>query len=102
MSLASPPPPAGPRVGADEWVAREQERREYLPSWLGTIQRANERIGWWPKLAAAGLAGLVLPRLGLGPFQVQVGIDALVIALLAVGLNIAVGWAGQLDLGYIA
>jgi ABC-type branched-subunit amino acid transport system permease subunit len=107
MSLASPspptePPPAGPRVGADEWVAREQDRREYLPSWLGSVQRANDRIGWWPKLAAAGLAGLVLPKLGLGAFQVQVGIDALVIALLAVGLNIAVGWAGQLDLGYIA
>src|SRR5204863_108993 len=40
--------------------------------------------------------------LGLGGFQLQVGIDALVIALLAVGLNIVVGWAGLLDLGYVA
>jgi hypothetical protein len=44
MSLDSPPPPAGPppagpRVGADEWVAREAHRREYLPSWLGRAQR---------------------------------------------------------------
>jgi len=102
MTLSSPPPPAGPRVGADEWVAREQERRAYLPSVLGTAQRALERIGWWPRLAAAGLAGLVLPLLGIGPFQLQVGIDALVIALLAIGLNIVVGWAGMLDLGYVA
>ena len=50
----------------------------------------------------AGLAGLALPLLGLGGFQLQVGIDALVIALLAVGLNIVVGWAGLLDLGYVA
>ena len=49
-----------------------------------------------------GLAAAALPLLGLGGFQLQVGIDALVIALLAVGLNIVVGWAGLLDLGYVA
>src|SRR5690348_2707723 len=102
MSLDSPPPPAGPQVGADEWVAREAHRREYLPSWLGHVQRQAERIGWWPRLAAAGLAAAALPLLGLGGFQLQVGIDALVVALLAVGLNITVGWTGLLDLGYVA
>jgi ABC-type branched-subunit amino acid transport system permease subunit len=94
--------PPGPQVGADEWVARQAHRREYLPSWLGRAQRETERIGWWPRLAVAGLAGVLLPSLGLGGFQLQVGIDSLVIALLAVGLNIVVGWAGLLDLGYIA
>jgi ABC-type branched-subunit amino acid transport system permease subunit len=92
----------GPQVGADEWVARQAQRREYLPSWLGRAQRASERIGWWPRLAIVGLVAIALPSLGLGAFQVQVGIDALVIALLAVGLNVVVGWAGLLDLGYIA
>ena len=102
MSLDSPPPAAGPQVGADEWVARQEHRREYLPSWLGTAQRASERLGWWPRLVLAGLAGLALPLIGLGGFQLQVGIDSLVVALLAVGLNIVVGWAGILDLGYVA
>ena len=102
MSLDSPPPAAGPQVGADEWVAREAGRREYLPSWMGDAQRRFERIGWWPRLALAGLAGLALPLIGLGGFQLQVGIDTLVIVLLALGLNIVVGWAGQLDLGYVA
>ena len=102
MSLDSPPPAAGPQVGADEWVARQTDRREYLPSWLGAAQRQSERIGWWPKLALAGLAGAALPLLGLGGFQLQVGIDALVIALLAVGLNIVVGWTGLVNLGYVA
>src|SRR5580704_236266 len=100
--LENPPGSRGPRLGADEWVARQEGRREYLPSWLGEAQRVFERIGWWPRLAVAGLAGALLPSLGLGGFQLQVGIDALVIALLAVGLNIVVGWAGLLDLGYIA
>ncbi len=119
MSLDSPPPasppspgdpgdpgtprgPNGPLVGADEWVARSRGRREYLPGWLGQAQRAGEQVGWWPRLAAAAVAGLVLPLVGLGGFQLQVGIDALVIALLALGLNIVVGWAGLLDLGYVA
>ena len=102
MSLDSPPPAASPQVGADEWVARQEHRREYLPSWLGTAQRSSEKLGWWPRLALAGLAGLALPLIGLGGFQLQVGIDSLVVALLAVGLNIVVGWAGILDLGYIA
>src|SRR5215472_5950604 len=91
-----------PQVGADEWVAREEHRREYLPSWLGRAQRQAERIGWWPRLAVAGLAAAALPLVGLGGFQLQVGIDALVVALLAVGLNIMVGWTGLLDLGYVA
>ncbi|HEY4854512.1 MAG TPA: branched-chain amino acid ABC transporter permease [Streptosporangiaceae bacterium] len=102
MSLDSQPPAAGPQVGADEWVARQAHRREYLPSWLGAAQRRFERTSWWSRLAIAGLAGAALPLLGLGGFQLQVGIDALVIALLAVGLNIVVGWAGLLDLGYVA
>jgi branched-chain amino acid transport system permease protein len=102
VSLNPQSPAVGPKVGADEWVARQQHRREYLPSWLGSAQRAGERIGWWPRLAVAAVAGLALPVIGLGGFQLQVGIDALVIALLAVGLNIVVGWAGLLDLGYVA
>src|SRR5262249_35593507 len=102
VSLDPHPKAAGPQVGADEWVARQEDRREYLPSWLGSAQRVGERIGWWPRLAVAAIAGLILPVFGLGGFQLQVGIDALVIALLAVGLNIVVGWAGLLDLGYVA
>ena len=100
--IESPQGSRGPQVGADEWVARQARRREYLPSWLGRAQRETERIGWWPRLAVVALAGVLLPSLGLGGFQLQVGIDALVIALLAVGLNIVVGWAGLLDLGFIA
>jgi branched-chain amino acid transport system permease protein len=99
------PPPAGtagPQVGADEWVARQAHRRERLPGWLGDAQGLVERVGWWPRLAVAALAAAALPALGLGGFQLQVGINALLLALLALGLNVTVGWAGLLDLGYVA
>lgn len=96
-------PKDSPGVGVDEWVARSAERREYLPGWRGDAQRALERIGWWPRLGAAAAVGVFIPLvIGLNSFQTQVGIDALLLAILALGLNVSVGWAGLLDLGYIA
>jgi ABC-type branched-subunit amino acid transport system permease subunit len=91
-----------PSIGVDEWVARSGGRREYRPGRLGDAQRGLERVGWWPKLALAGIAGAAVPVLTTNDFQLQVGINALLLAILAVGLNISVGWAGLLDLGYIA
>jgi ABC-type branched-subunit amino acid transport system permease subunit len=95
-------PPKDPSIGVDEWVARSGARREYAPGWRGGAQRAFERTGWWPRLGAAAVIGALVPLLTVNDFQLQVGINALLLALLALGLNISVGWAGLLDLGYIA
>src|SRR4029077_4734072 len=65
-------------------------------------QRVGDRVGWWPRLGTAAAVAALLPLFGLGGFQLQVGINALLLALLAVGLNVSVGWAGLLDLGYVA
>jgi ABC-type branched-subunit amino acid transport system permease subunit len=92
----------GPGVGVDEWVARSAGRREYASGRVGDAQRVFERVGWWPKLAVAGALGAIVPFLTTNDFQLQVGINALLLAILAVGLNISVGWAGLLDLGYVA
>jgi branched-chain amino acid transport system permease protein len=91
-----------PSIGVDEWVAREAGRREYPPGLRGDVQRQLARIGWWPRLAIAVAIGAAIPQFGLNVFQLQIGINALLLAILAVGLNVAVGWAGLLDLGYIA
>ena len=96
-------PRESPSVGVDEWVARSLERREYLPGWRGDVQRALERVGWWPRLGVATAVAAFIPAvIGLNAFQTQVGIDALLLAILALGLNVSVGWAGLLDLGYVA
>jgi branched-chain amino acid transport system permease protein len=92
----------GPGVGVDEWVARSGTRREYQPGWRGDVERRWEQIGWWPKFAAAAIVAALLPELGMNGFQLQIGINTLLLALLALGLNVAVGWAGLLDLGFIA
>ncbi len=94
--------PQDPSIGVDEWVARTAQRREYAPGWRGDLQRRWERIGWWPRLGLAALGGAAVPLLTTNDFQLQVGINALLLAMLALGLNISVGWAGLLDLGYVA
>lgn len=88
-------------IGVDRWVAESAEREEKYTGWAGPARRLLDRIpsGW--KLAVfLGVAALY-------PFLVQqagvrIGITALLLALLAIGLNVVVGWAGLLDLGYVA
>jgi branched-chain amino acid transport system permease protein len=83
-------------------VARSAERRQAATGWQRAVERVAGRVGWWPRLAIVGALGALIPLLGLNDFQLQVGVNALLLAMLALGLNIAVGWAGLLDLGYIA
>lgn len=58
----------------------------------------------WIKIAYAGLVAVVLvPAIGLrNPFFLELGFQICAYATLALGLNIVVGFAGLLDLGYIA
>ena len=89
-------------IGVDEWVARSDERREQHSGWRGAVARVQERVGWWPRLALITVAGLVFGQIATNVNIQTVAINSLVYAMLALGLNIAVGWAGLLDLGYIA
>jgi branched-chain amino acid transport system permease protein len=58
----------------------------------------------WVKLTIAAVALVILvPMLGLkNPFLLELGFQICAFATLALGLNIVVGFAGLLDLGYIA
>jgi branched-chain amino acid transport system permease protein len=44
----------------------------------------------------------VLPVAASSDYIVRVGVNTLLYALLALGLNVVVGWAGLLDLGFVA
>lgn len=64
---------------------------------LSPTQQNSMRIGAW---VAAGVIVLALPLLGAYPAEVldMIGLYA----LMGLGLNIVVGFAGLLDLGYVA
>ena len=91
-----------PRVGVDDWVAEHAERRAQYTGLPGLVRRG---LGYVPppaRLAVFAALAATLPLwMNRGDLFVY-GIITLLYLLLALGLNIVVGYAGLLDLGYIA
>ena len=54
------------------------------------------------KLVALAVPFAIFPLFVESDYLLQVGIDTLIFVLLALGLNVAVGWVGLLDLGFVA
>jgi branched-chain amino acid transport system permease protein len=92
----------GPAVGRDEWVARAEERRTRRGGVLGKLEERLSVVPWWAWLTL--FVGLVclLPIPVESGYVRRVAFDTVVFMLLALGLNIVVGWGGLLDLGFIA
>jgi branched-chain amino acid transport system permease protein len=86
-----------PKIGRDEWVARAGERTH-----VGRLQELADRVPWPAGLGLAVLVIALLPAMTSNGYIIRVGTDTLLYILLAMGLNVAVGWAGLLDLGYVA
>jgi ABC-type branched-subunit amino acid transport system permease subunit len=91
-----------PRVGVDEWVAQVEERRARYTGLSGLLRRGVAYVPQPVRLAlfAAGAATLPL-WMNRGDLFVY-GIVTLLYLILALGLNVVVGYAGLLDLGYVA
>jgi branched-chain amino acid transport system permease protein len=91
-----------PQIGVDEWVAQAEERRE-----LGRGPGALLSRGWGATpppvklLLFVAFAGTLPLYLNEGDLFAY-GLYTLLYAVLALGLNIVVGFAGLLDLGYVA
>jgi branched-chain amino acid transport system permease protein len=96
------PPPSGPQIGVDEWVARAEERRAGRGGILGRARREIDRMPRIVRLAAFVAVVALIPVMTSDEYVLRVATDTMLYVLLAVGLNVAVGWAGLLDLGYIA
>jgi ABC-type branched-subunit amino acid transport system permease subunit len=95
-------PPDEPRVGVDEWVATYEGRREGGAGLLGRIRYELERAPRPAFYLGFAIVAAFVPLVTSNDYIVRVGFDTLVYMLLALGLNIVVGYAGLLDLGYVA
>jgi ABC-type branched-subunit amino acid transport system permease subunit len=90
-----------PRIGVDEWVASVEGRRE-----PGTLKARTHEL--WERMPAAARVALFAVPAAVFPLVTnqgnvfRYGLFTLVYALLALGLNTVVGFAGLLDLGYVA
>jgi ABC-type branched-subunit amino acid transport system permease subunit len=90
----------GPGIGRDEWVSREGENVQ--PSLAGRGLAAFNRLPTGVRYAAIVVPMALFPFLTSDQYKMQVGLDTLVFVMLALGLNVTLGWAGMLDLGYVA
>jgi ABC-type branched-subunit amino acid transport system permease subunit len=94
--------PREPRVGVDDWVAQHEERLEERRGLVGLLGR------WLAYLPASARLAVFALLAGTLPFWMDrgdlfaYGIFTLLYILLGLGLNVVVGYAGLLDLGYVA
>jgi ABC-type branched-subunit amino acid transport system permease subunit len=86
-----------PKVGVDAWVATHAERVR-----MTRLQQLIARVPRPLFYLAFGIGAGLLPALTTDGYVIRVGFDTIMYMLLALGLNIAVGYAGLLDLGYVA
>jgi ABC-type branched-subunit amino acid transport system permease subunit len=94
--------PESPAVGRDEWVARHGERREHRGGWLGTLELRLAVVPWWAWTVLLTAAICLVPAVSDSGYVRRVAFDTVVLMLLALALNIVVGWGGLLDLGFVA
>jgi ABC-type branched-subunit amino acid transport system permease subunit len=91
-----------PRVGVDDWVASVEDRRERRGGFAGIARRIDAAVPPAVRLAIFAALAATLPLwMGRGDLFVY-GIFTLIYILLGLGLNVVVGYAGLLDLGYVA
>ncbi|MGL6279116.1 MAG: branched-chain amino acid ABC transporter permease [Gaiella sp.] len=93
---------AGPAVGKDEWVARHETNVQRRAGVIGTIEARLATVPWWAWLATLSAIIALLPVFAESGYIRRVAFDTLLYMLLALGLNVVVGWGGLFDLGYIA
>jgi len=95
-------PPDTPRIGVDEWVASVEGKRERYTGVRGALAREWERLPPPARVLVFAIPAAFFPLVTTDGNVFRYGLFTLVYALLALGLNIVVGFAGLLDLGYVA
>ena len=90
------------QIGTDEWVARADQRTERRRGLAGALESGWKRLPPAAQLLVVVGAAAVFGGATSNDYYLRVGVNTLIYALLAVGLNVVVGWAGLLDLGFVA
>ncbi len=98
----TPPPIDQPRIGVDEWVSSVEGRRDRYRGVSGFVRRMWDNLPVWGRLLVFLVPAAIFPQLVSTGNLFRYGLITLLYGLLALGLNVTVGFAGLLDLGYIA
>lgn len=90
------------KIGTDEWAASYGQRLAAAEGWRGIITRISSMLPVWAWFALLILFGLAVPFLTDNTYVIRVAGNVVLMAILGMGLNLVVGYAGLLDLGFVA
>ncbi len=90
------------RIGVDEWVSSVEGRRDRYSGVTGRLRRVWDAAPPAARLLVFVVPAAIYPLITTEGNLFRYGLITLLYALLALGLNVTVGFAGLLDLGYIA
>jgi ABC-type branched-subunit amino acid transport system permease subunit len=93
---------SGQKIGTDQWVEQYKDRKKSQSGIRGTVERVRAQIPMWGWLVLLIVVGLTIPIITDNAYIVRVAGTVVLMAILAAGLNLVVGWTGLLDLGFIA
>ncbi len=105
---------ADQNVGSDQWVAQVDQRKARRAGIFGRLADGWEAIPEMGRYGFIIFLALIFPFVSSSEsflnaagisdnaFLLRTGVRFLSFAILAIGLNVVVGYAGLLDLGYIA
>lgn len=90
------------KLGRDDWVARQGERQARALGLSGRAQALVGRLPLWAWFALLIGAGLLIPQLTKNDYILRVAGVTLLMSTLGLALTVVVGYAGMLDLGFVA
>jgi len=89
------------KFGRDEWVAQIEGRRKARGPWLRLAEQW-QRVPLGLRFALFIILAAAVPLATDNDYVIRVAGNFVLYSILALGLNLVVGYAGLLDLGYVA
>lgn len=93
---------SGDKIGVDQWVEQYDQRIKRGSSIRRFMDDAGRRLPVWGWLIVMVVLGALLPVISDNTFVIRIAGNIALMGILALGLNVVVGYAGMLDLGFIA
>ncbi len=90
------------KIGVDQWVEQYQQRVTRKTGLAGLLDPISRRLPFWGWLIVMVVIGFTLPLLTSNAFAIRIAGNVALLGTLALGLNVVVGYAGLLDLGFVA
>lgn len=90
------------KIGVDQWVEQHEQRVTQAKGIKGWLDKTSKRLPVWGWLIILVVLGFTLPFLTNNNFVLRVAGNIALYCTLALGLNVVAGYAGLLDLGFVA